>query len=442
MPTTCKLIAKTTLTTTAADVTFSDIPGTYTDIAAVISARTNGNQAGATIKFNGATTNRSSRILYGNGINAGSFTDTSIFAFGIPYSTTTANTFGSISIYVPNYAGSTNKSVSIDGATENNATDVYMGATAALWSSTAAITSMTITPQNGSFVSGSSFYLYGITRADDNSPGTFGIQATGGDVTISGGYKYHVFKSSGTFNVTEPGWAEVLVVAGGGGSGGGGGGAGGFISRNQRIDQGLYNILIGAGGVGGTYSAPLNKVTSGTQGGNTSALGITSTGGGFGGGNVAPAVGGSGGSGGGAGYDTTSGAGLGISGQGNNGGVSNRVSFGASGGGGGAGAAGSNATSETIEIGRGGDGGIGLVWPSGSNTYYAGGGGGGANSNSSNATGGGTGGLGGGGNGARNVNGTGSPGTANTGGGGGGGETEGNGANGGSGIVIIRYPVS
>ena len=57
------------------------------------------------------------------------------------------------------------------------------------------------------------------------------IQASGGSVTDSGGYRIHAFASSGDFVVANPGWVEYLIVAGGGGGGGragGGGGGGGW----------------------------------------------------------------------------------------------------------------------------------------------------------------------------------------------------------------------
>jgi hypothetical protein len=69
-------------------------------------------------------------------------------------------------MYVPNYAGSTNKSMSSTGVQETNASGADMGAAASLWSSTDAITQIQILPLTGpNFVSGSSFYLYGITKA-------------------------------------------------------------------------------------------------------------------------------------------------------------------------------------------------------------------------------------------------------------------------------------
>jgi hypothetical protein len=77
-------------------------------------------------------------------------------------SSATASTFGSGLIYIPNYAGSTNKSYLTDWVTENNATAAYAGFTAGLLSNTAAITDVTLT---GSFVQYSTATLYGISKS-------------------------------------------------------------------------------------------------------------------------------------------------------------------------------------------------------------------------------------------------------------------------------------
>ena len=80
--------------------------------------------------------------------------------------TALANTFSNCSVYVPNYAGSTNKSFSADLTAENNTTGTNMQLVAQLWSDTSAITSLVFVPGNGTnFVSGSSFYLYGIKNS-------------------------------------------------------------------------------------------------------------------------------------------------------------------------------------------------------------------------------------------------------------------------------------
>ena len=60
-----------------------------------------------------------------------------------------------------------------------------------------------------------------------------GVDASGGVVTRVGNDWVHTFNESGTFEVTQGGTLEILVVGGGGGGGsgvyGGGGGAGGGV---------------------------------------------------------------------------------------------------------------------------------------------------------------------------------------------------------------------
>lgn len=449
MATTCELIAKNVLSSTATDIDFTSIPGTYTDLLLVASTRTDlsgqiyGTQR---LRINGDTgSNYSYRFLEGNGANVSSGNSTTSYIFlGVATgATATASTFASLEIYIPNYAGSTNKSLSVSNTHETNGTTAYIDAIAGLWSSTNAITSLKVYSTEN-FQSGSSFFLYGITRSDDNTPGTFGIQATGGDVTISGGYKYHVFKSSGTFTVTEPGFAEVLAVGGGGGGSGGygaGGGAGGFRMQNSLIRPNSYPVIVGAGG------ATQPNIAQGFFG-SQSALGTYSATGGGGAGSFGTANAGSGGSGGGGG------GGNGIGGVGNAGNYipvegysgGNGHSSTAAGGGGGGGGAGGNGIAN--QSGAGGAGSNSASsWATATGTgmsgSYAGGGGGGADSAQSVTRG--VGGTGGGGDGgAAGVAGT--SGVVNTGSGGGGGGRSGTitygGGSGGSGIVIIRYPVS
>ena len=81
--------------------------------------------------------------------------------------TATANTFGNMEIYIPNYAGSSNKSVSVNQVGEDNAATAYATLLAGLWSNTAAITSIKLTPFSGgaSFVQYSTAYLYGVKNA-------------------------------------------------------------------------------------------------------------------------------------------------------------------------------------------------------------------------------------------------------------------------------------
>ena len=271
------------------------------------------------------------------------------------------------------------------------------------------------------------------------------MNATGGTVTTYtvGGqsYRSHTFTSSGTFTPTVTGTVDVMVVAGGGCGGrdnAGGGGAGGVRQNtNVVVTPSSYTIVVGAGAAANTNDNGGNGGT-GFNGANSSAIGITSLGGGFGGsaGTNNPSGqnrtnGGSGG--GGAGAESTRSGGSGTAGQGNNGGDGHPTN-GGGGGGGGAGAAGTGYSGTN----DGGHGGIGIQndYRTGSNIYYGGGGGAGNNNSVYTIQPGGSGGGGDGGDG-------GSAGSANTGGGGGGHThpaTIISGA-GGSGIIVIRYPI-
>jgi hypothetical protein len=178
MANTYSLISSNVLSASAASVTFSAIPSTYTDLVLRISARSadsgfypiytrpNGSSANGSFTqlfaLKGETTVQSWRPS-GLGIYAGNITG----------SISTANTFGSVEIYIPSYTVSQNKPISFVGAAESNISFAGTGdsnsgmldTAAALWSNTAAITSLQLLPASSTFVSGSSFYLYGIKNS-------------------------------------------------------------------------------------------------------------------------------------------------------------------------------------------------------------------------------------------------------------------------------------
>ena len=163
---TMQLIETKTLGTAAASIEFTSIPQDGTDLLILTSLRNTTASTGwadAFIRPNGATTNLSSRVLYGTGSGTGSLTDTQIYHQAVNGSAT-ANTFSNSVIYIPNYAGSTAKSISVDTVTEQNATNALQAITAGLWNSTAAITSLTIVPTANNFDVGSTISLYKITK--------------------------------------------------------------------------------------------------------------------------------------------------------------------------------------------------------------------------------------------------------------------------------------
>jgi len=173
MATTYTLISSNTLTSSAASVTFSSIPATYTDLVLRISTRNDRTTSTSTmplVKFNSITGAISSTYIEANGssvLSSSTGGNNQLYVAPSPSSTTTSNTFDNQEIYIPNYAGSTNKPISVFGVMENNSATVnYIDSVANLLSNTAAITSITISLSSTfQFVSGSSFYLYGIKNS-------------------------------------------------------------------------------------------------------------------------------------------------------------------------------------------------------------------------------------------------------------------------------------
>jgi len=168
MPNTFELIASSTVGSGGvSEINFTSIPSTFTDLALYVSIRTNRSAViGDTIiRFNGSTTGYTMRALLGDGVSASSFSDTTIYDVNNA-NNATANTFSNTLFYIPNYAGSTNKSVSIDSVQENNGTSAYAQLSAGLWSNTAAITSIKLIDYNSATIlQHSTAYLYGVKNA-------------------------------------------------------------------------------------------------------------------------------------------------------------------------------------------------------------------------------------------------------------------------------------
>ena len=170
MPNTFTLIASSTVGAGgASSIDFTSIPSTYTDLCIKLSARSNRSLEvdGIALRFNNdlTTGNYTGKRLYGSGSSAGSDSSASAMPF-MDGNTSTTSVFGNAEIYIPNYAGSTTKFASIDGVGENNATTVYMGLGALLWSGTSAINRVTIYPETGTLIlQYSTAYLYGIVKS-------------------------------------------------------------------------------------------------------------------------------------------------------------------------------------------------------------------------------------------------------------------------------------
>lgn len=164
------LISSQTLGSAAATVTFSSIPATYTDLVLRWSARLDNNSVDEkfTLNATGGTSHSETIIKWNPNASTASGRAT-----GLGYvetmadaSTWTSNTFSSSEAYIPNYANTSyNKPFGIISMTEYNAADTWNTLVAGLLSSTSAVTQLTIAPSSGNYVSGSSFYLYGLKNS-------------------------------------------------------------------------------------------------------------------------------------------------------------------------------------------------------------------------------------------------------------------------------------
>jgi hypothetical protein len=168
------LISSNVLSSSAASVTFSSIPATYTDLVIRASVQTTRVAAGTDylfMRFNSTTSGYSGTQLYGAGASANSTRDSaSAYVIGPEINTTglSSTVFTNLESYIPSYTSSANKQISIDSAEELNSSTAYRYVQANLVPVTAAITSILLQPStyySASWVSGSSFYLYGISNA-------------------------------------------------------------------------------------------------------------------------------------------------------------------------------------------------------------------------------------------------------------------------------------
>jgi hypothetical protein len=438
MPNTYVALRNETVTgSNASSVTLnlSGISG-YTDLVIV------GNYKGTTtgsnlqMQFNSdtgtSTTNYSRTYHYGTGSTGG--TGRTVNGYSIIIGTNDSAQFISTVTHIMDYANTTTHKTVLSRVDDTAGLYPAVGAIVGLWRNTSAITSITITPQDGSILVGSSFALYGIANSHQGT-----AKATGGIITEDSQYWYHTFGATSTIVPTQSLTVDVLSIAGGGGCGGSwgsGGGAGGvLLTSGVSLASGTsYTATIGAGGAGTANgnSAGSTGVNSNLTGGSIS---LTPAYGGGAGGGGSGGNGGNGGSGGGASYSGTGGSP--VTGQGFKGGDADPAPSTACGGGAGE-AATKNTATFSIGV-RAGDGTTAYSsWGAATGTgelingaYYYGGGGadgqgqtprnsyGGGRRNLTNVT--------GGGNGVAN---TGAGGSANGGG---------YGSAGGSGLIVIRY---
>ena len=157
----------------AANIEFTSIPATYTDLVLKFSLRTDiagGGPYNVALRVNGSSSSiYNTRRLYAFNTSVSSFTSTAASTTLVGLTNAagdTANTFANSEIYLHNYRSSNYKSGSTDAVGENNGNaERFIGAN--LIETTSAITSieLLLTGVSYTIVQHSTAYLYGISNA-------------------------------------------------------------------------------------------------------------------------------------------------------------------------------------------------------------------------------------------------------------------------------------
>jgi hypothetical protein len=165
MPITYEPIATTTLGSSNANITFSSIPATYTDLRFVVTGTSLSSFETLLIRFNSDTGSNYSQIRLvasGSTVTSQRETDaTSIrAALGSGFGPTEPSF---IAVNVFSYAGSTFKTALVEASCDRNGAGSVERAVG-LWTNTAAITTILINNAN-QFNTGTTATLYGIKNA-------------------------------------------------------------------------------------------------------------------------------------------------------------------------------------------------------------------------------------------------------------------------------------
>lgn len=161
-------LARTTISTATASVTFSSISSSYTDLILIINCGDSLPAETHNFRFNSDTgTNYSLTTLYGNGSTTATARESNRTNGCFAYFVVADSPVEYMSIlHIMNYSNTTTFKAALSRSNRASANN-YPGAEAIvnLWRNTSAITSITLFPNAGNFVSGSTISLYGIAAA-------------------------------------------------------------------------------------------------------------------------------------------------------------------------------------------------------------------------------------------------------------------------------------
>lgn len=167
-----KFIQHYELSGNQASIVFSNIPQTYTDLVVFYSLRHTSVAVdpGAFYFNTDSGPNYNMRLLLGDGSGTGSFSNANYLAeynnwsslFLVP-SGATANTFGSIKVYISDYSSnSKHKTVSTDCVNANNSSSSFVAMSTGVWKNNSPINAITFSSSTGLLAQFSSASLYGI----------------------------------------------------------------------------------------------------------------------------------------------------------------------------------------------------------------------------------------------------------------------------------------
>lgn len=159
------LVSSVTVSGSAAgSIDFTNVPQTGKDLFIAFSLRATGGVTESTSNWSitaGTPTTYFYRRLRGDSFGSpGSQNGTEAFPALFPGNTATSNTFGNGHFYISNYTGSAPKLGSIDSVSENNNTQGSKAILCTVYGGTSAITTITVSAQNGNLAIGSTVSLY------------------------------------------------------------------------------------------------------------------------------------------------------------------------------------------------------------------------------------------------------------------------------------------
>lgn len=153
---------------TEANVEFTSIPNTFTDLVVYASVRTPRSAVNDAMFFvvNGSVNSTSKRTYANVGASTPVDTGNTILVNG---NTSTAGAFANIEIYIGDYAGDDGKPYIASTVAENNAQQALLSWMGGSYNTTA-ITSIKFYAEVATYFSvGCKFYLYGISAGSDGS---------------------------------------------------------------------------------------------------------------------------------------------------------------------------------------------------------------------------------------------------------------------------------